>query len=259
MALFDTHTHLYLSDFDAAGGGEAAVARAVEAGVEAMLMPNVDLSTIAPLRSLQERCPGRVYAAMGLHPTEVGASWRDDVAQALDAVAATDVAIGEVGMDLYWDRTFRDEQMQALEMQALRAVELDLPLVIHCREALAETLEVLSGVRGARGVMHSFGGTEADVDAVRRALGDDWYFGINGIVTFKNCKVADALPAITMDRLLLETDAPYLAPVPHRGKRNESAFITFTAAKVAQALGVAQQEVAQTTFANSRQFLRLKS
>lgn len=140
---------------------------------------------------------------MGLHPTEVGASWRDDVAQALDAVAATDVAIGEVGMDLYWDRTFRDEQMQALEMQALRAVELDLPLVIHCREALAETLEVLS-VRGARGVMHSFGGTEADVDAVRRALGDDWYFGINGIVTFKNCKVADALPAITMDGCCLK-------------------------------------------------------
>ncbi|MDE6161211.1 MAG: TatD family hydrolase, partial [Muribaculaceae bacterium] len=166
-------------------------------------------------------------------------------------------AIGEVGMDLYWDRTYRDEQMQALELQAQRAVELDLPLVIHCREALDETLEVLRGVRGARGVMHSFGGTEEDVDKVRRELGDDWYFGINGIVTFKNCRVADALPAITAARLLLETDSPYLAPVPHRGKRNESAYIAHTARRAAEALGMPPVALADATFDNACRLLRI--
>lgn len=257
MRLFDTHTHLYLPEFDSDGGGDAAVRRAVEAGVEAMLMPNVDLGTIAPLRALQERNPGRIYTAMGLHPTEVGAAWRDDVAAALDALRPDDRAIGEVGMDLYWDRTYCDEQMQALELQAQRAVELDLPLVIHCREALDETLEVLRGVRGARGVMHSFGGTEEDVDKVRRELGDDWYFGINGIVTFKNCRVADTLPAITAARLLLETDSPYLAPVPHRGKRNESAYIAHTARRAAEALGIPAAALADTTFDNACRFLRI--
>ncbi len=258
MRLFDTHTHLYLPEFEPDGGGTAAVERAVAAGVEAMLMPNVDLSTIGPLRALQAACPGRVYVAMGLHPTEVKETWRDDVAAALEAVRPGDVAIGEVGMDLYWDKTFREQQMQALEMQARYAVEHGLPLVIHCREALPETLEVLSGVHGARGVMHSFGGTEADVDAVRRALGDDWYFGINGIVTFKNCRVADAIPAITASRLLLETDSPYLAPVPHRGKRNESAFITATAARVAEALGVTPDAAAEVTTSNAHTFLNIR-
>lgn len=255
MRLFDTHTHLYLPDFDEDGGGDAAVRRAVDAGVEAMLMPNVDLTTIEPLHALQAKHPGRIFAAMGLHPTEVGAGWRDDVALALEALRPDDVAIGEVGMDLYWDRTFRDEQMQALELQAQRAVELDLPLVIHCREALGETLEVLQGVRGCRGVMHSFGGTDKDVDDVRRALGDDWYFGINGIVTFRNCHVADALPAITLSRLVLETDSPYLAPVPHRGKRNESAYIASTAARVADALGIPAEVLAERTFGNAVELL----
>jgi len=258
MRIFDTHTHLYMPEFDVDGGGEAAVRRAVEAGVEAMLMPNVDLGTIVGLRELQAKFPRRIFAAMGLHPTEVGENWREDVEQALSALCDDDVAIGEVGMDLYWDSSFRDEQMQALELQAARSVELGLPLVIHCREALGPTLEVLSGVRGARGVMHSFGGTEADVDAVRRALGDDWYFGINGIVTFKNCRVADALPAITASRLLLETDSPYLAPVPHRGKRNESAFIVATLYRVAEAMGMSADDLAEQTFSNAVDFLNVR-
>ena len=255
MRLFDSHTHLYLPEFEADGGGRAAVGRAVEAGVEAMLMPNVDLTTIEPLRRLQAECPGRVYAAMGLHPTEVRDSWRDDVAAALAAVRPGDVAIGEVGMDLYWDKTWREQQMQALELQAQYAVAHGLPLVIHCREALDETLEVLEGVKGARGVMHSFGGTEADVDSVRRRLGDDWYFGINGIVTFKNCRVAETLPAITPGRLLLETDSPYLAPVPFRGKRNESAYIVNTARRVAEAFGMPDVQLAEITFRNTSEFL----
>ena len=183
-----------------------------------------------------------VFSAMGLHPTEIGSAWRDDLSRIIGCFRPEDVAVGEVGMDLYWDKTFRDEQMRALEVQAQYAVAHDLPLVIHCREALPETLEVLSGIDGVRGVMHSFGGTPADVDAVRRVLGDDWYFGINGIVTFKNCRVHESLEAITLSRLLLETDSPYLAPVPHRGKRNESAYIGAVSGCVASVLGLESSE-----------------
>lgn len=257
MRIFDTHTHLYESDFDEDGGGEAAVRRAFDAGVVAMLMPNIDLASVAPLRRLQEAFPGRVFAAMGLHPTEVGDSWRDDVTAVLAGLRPDDVAVGEVGMDLYWDKTRREQQMQALEMQARHALNAGLPLVIHCREALAETLEVLEGVRGVRGVMHSFGGTAADVDEVRRRLGDDWYFGINGIVTFKNSRLAESLPAITAERLLLETDSPYLAPVPYRGKRNESAFIVAIAARVADALEMDVEALMEKTFLNSLEFLEI--
>ena len=258
MRLFDTHTHLYLPDFDGDGGGRPAVRRALDAGVEAMLMPNVDCTTVAPLRELCSAFPGRVFSAMGLHPTEIGSAWRDDLSRIIGCFRPEDVAVGEVGMDLYWDKTFRDEQMQALEVQAQYAVAHDLPLVIHCREALPETLEVLSGVDGVRGVMHSFGGTPADVDAVRRALGDDWYFGINGIVTFKNCRLHESLEAITLSRLLLETDSPYLAPVPHRGKRNESAYIGAVSGCVASVLGLESSEVAEKTFRNASDVVRIQ-
>lgn len=259
MRIFDTHTHLYESDFDEDGGGEAAVRRALDADVAAMLMPNVDLASVAPLRRLQEAFPERVFAAMGLHPTEVGDSWRDDVAAVLAELRPDDVAVGEVGVDLYWDKSRREQQMQALEVQARHALAADLPLVIHCREALDETLEVLEGVRGVRGVMHSFGGTPDDVDEVRRRLGDDWYFGINGIVTFKNSRLREVLPAIGLDRILLETDSPYLAPVPRRGKRNESAFLPFVAAHVADSLGVSVAEVDAATTAGAVDLFGLKS
>lgn len=189
--------------------------------------------------------------AMGLHPTEVKESWSDDTDAALSELGDGSgyVAVGEVGIDLYWDKTFECEQMLSLERQIARAVELDLPVIIHCREGLEQTLEVLQGFKRARAVFHSFGGTCKDVDHIR-SIGD-YYFGINGIVTFKNCKVRDTLPEITLDRLLLETDSPYLAPVPHRGKRNESAFILHTAAHIAASLGVTVEEVAKRTNENA--------
>lgn len=257
MRLFDTHTHLYLPEFEESGGSSAAVERAVQAGVERMLMPNVDLTTIEPLRRLQAEFPERISVAMGLHPTEISETWRDDVARVLEALRPDDVAIGEVGMDLYWTREYRNEQMQALELQAQKAVELGLPLVIHCREALDETLEVLEGVKGVRGVMHSFGGSEQDVDRVRRALGDDWYFGINGIVTFRKSASPAALPAITPERMLLETDSPYLAPVPMRGRVNESAYLTHTASFAAHVLGLSPDRLADITFANALRLFKL--
>ena len=251
--LIDTHTHLYLPEFDIDGGGEAAVRRALDAGVEHMIFPNVDLTSIEPMKLLHAKFPESTSMAMGLHPTEVGESWRDDLAKVEEELRShrhDDVAVGEIGIDLYWDKTFAEQQMQVLERQMQWAQEMNLPVIIHCREGLDQTLEVLQGFGSSRGVMHSFGGTPEDVERIRSVV--DYHFGINGIVTFKNSKLRDTLPAITLDRLLFETDSPYLAPVPHRGKRNESAYIVATASVVAQALGVAPQDVAAATSANAR-------
>lgn len=254
--MIDTHTHLYLPEFDTDGGGEAAVARALAAGVSKMIFPNVDLTTVGPMERLARQFPGKVFTAMGLHPTEVRESWKDD----LDAVeklldSGDHVAVGEVGIDLYWEQDRRDEQMQAFDRQVAMSVEKDLPLIIHCRDGLAETLEVLDGHKDARGVFHSFGGTVDDVEAIRRR--GDFYFGINGIVTFKNSRLREVLPAIGADRILLETDAPYLAPVPKRGKRNESAFLPYTAAFVADALGMDVATLDAVTTASATELFRI--
>lgn len=256
--LTDTHTHLYLDEFAPDGGGEAAVRRAMAAGVGRMVMPNVDLSTIAPLKSLAELFPGVVYMAMGLHPTEVADDWQSAIEAVESHILAEPdryIAVGEIGIDLYWDSTHRAAQMLAFERQTRLAVQLGKPVIIHCREGLAETLEVLEGIPGARAVFHSFGGTEADVEAIRRH--GDHYFGINGIVTFKNSRLREVLPAIGLDRILLETDSPYLAPVPHRGRRNESAYLGAVAAHIASALGTDAATVAAVTSASATSLFSL--
>lgn len=251
--MIDTHTHLYLPEFaDQPDGPAAAVRRAVDAGVHSMIFPNVDLTTVQPLEELAARFPGVVYTAMGLHPTEVRDDWRDTLA-AIDAHlgdGSRHVAVGEIGIDLYWDATYRSQQMQAFDTQARHAARLGLPVIIHCREALSETLEVLSGIPGLRAVFHSFGGDSADVDRIRRV--GDFYFGINGIVTFKNSRLREVLPQIGLDRILLETDSPYLAPVPKRGRRNESAYLPYICAHIAQTLAVTSTEVDSATSANAR-------
>lgn len=253
--IVDTHTHLYLPEFDSPA---EAVRRAVDAGVGHMLLPNVDLGTIGPMVELHRQFPKNTSIAMGLHPTEV----EGDSHGALDVVerslAEFDdiVAVGEIGIDLYWDKAWRSEQMEAFRIQCQWALDRGLPIIIHCREGLDEVLEVLSALPAVpRGVFHSFGGTEADVDRIR-AVGD-FYFGINGIVTFKNSRLREVLPHIGVDRLLLETDAPYLAPVPHRGKRNESAYIVHTAAHVAASMNIAVDELAAATTRNAQTLFSL--
>ena len=255
MTLTDTHTHLYLDDFAPDGGGEAAVRRALAAGVGYMIMPNVELTTVEPMQRLSERFPGVVHMAMGLHPTEVGDGWQSALERVEELVTATPdsyVAVGEVGIDLYWDASRCREQMDAFARQTELAVQLGKPLIIHCREGLAEVLEVLAAYPQARAVFHSFGGSEADVEAIRGH--GDHYFGINGIVTFKNSRLREVLPAIGLDRILLETDSPYLAPVPYRGRRNESAYLPAIAAHVAASLGTDADTVAAVTTASARGF-----
>ncbi len=249
--MIDTHTHLYLPEFADDSNGVDAVRRALAAGVHHMIFPNVDLTTIEPMETLAAEFPAQISCAMGLHPTEIGENWRPDLDTVLQrfTTASHYVAVGEVGIDLYWDSTFCEQQMQAFDIQVALARKLDLPVIIHCREGLAQTLEVLSAHPGVRAVFHSFGGDAADVEAIRR-LGD-FYFGINGIVTFKNSRLRDVLPIIGLDRILLETDSPYLAPVPRRGKRNESSFLPFIAAFIADALATDVATVDSTTTANA--------
>lgn len=249
--MIDTHTHLYLEEF--AEDRNETMERAFMSGVDRMIFPNVDLKTIKPMLELQSRYPGRVFSAMGLHPTEVSDTWRNDILEIerlLFNGKNNFVAVGEIGIDLYWDKSFREEQMDAFRRQVDIAAALKLPVIIHCRDGLDETLQVLSSVKEIpAGVFHSFGGTADDVRRIRSV--GDFYFGVNGIVTFKNSKLREVLPEIGLNRILLETDSPYLAPVPKRGRRNESSYLPYIAATVADALGCSVSEAETATTRNA--------
>ena len=259
--MIDTHTHLYDRAFaagctDPMAGCCDAVDRAVAAGVNMMVLPNVDLESIGPLKALRALRPEVTAAAMGLHPTELGTDWR----ATLDIIEAElrrggYCAIGEVGIDLYWDRTYEREQMLAFDAQLALAEEMSLPVIIHCREGLDRTLEVLQGHRGVSAVFHSFGGPVTDAERIMSA--GDYYFGINGIVTFKNSGLKSVIPALPSDRILTETDSPYLAPVPHRGKRNESSYIPLIVSAIAEATGKSEAEIGTITTANAQKFFSL--
>lgn len=257
MTFIDTHTHLYLGDF--APDNEEVVRRAISSGVSKLIFPNVDLSTIGPMKELQSLFPTNIRMAMGLHPTEVNDSWREALARVKEELfnaPPSYVAVGEIGIDLYWDRSFRNEQLEVFAEQIEWALSFDLPIIIHCREGLQEVLEVLRHASDIpKGVFHSFGGSKEDVDKIRGV--GDFYFGINGIVTFKNSNLKSVLPAIGLDRMLLETDSPYLAPVPYRGKRNESAYIINIAGAIAETLGIPVEKVAEHTTYNAEKLFKL--
>ena len=250
MIFADTHTHLYLDDFSPEN--EEVVRRAIVCGVEKLIFPNVDLSTIEPMKHLHKSFPQNTFMAMGLHPTEVRETWEKDLAETVKELKeniSNYVAVGEIGIDLYWDKTFIEEQKEVFRHQAQLAVDLDLPIIIHCREGLKEILDVLREMPvKPKGVFHCFCGDIADVEAIREI--GDYYFGIGGVVTFKKSTLKDVLPTIGIDRILLETDSPYLAPVPHRGGRNESAYIPDIAAFIAKELGMELSEVASRTTNN---------
>lgn len=258
--MIDTHTHPYLEQFEA--GGAEAVERALAAGVTHMVLPNVDESSVRPILDLHSRFPEQTSVAMGLHPTEVNGDWRPTLECILetfrnDPSRPRIVAVGEVGMDLYWDKTFSREQADAFARQLRLAGEAGLPVIIHCREALEETLAVISEVRPSVPlIFHSFTGSPDDVRRIREIC-DPW-FGINGVVTYKNAQpLRDALPEIGLPRMLLETDAPYLAPVPKRGRRNEPAYVAYVRDQVADLLGVTPAEVDAATEANAKEIFKI--
>lgn len=255
--IVDTHTHPYLDEY--MPDKTESVRRAIASGVSMMVMPNVDKTTIGPMKALHEAFPSNTIMAMGLHPTEIRQNWENDLADIeRELRSGTGYhAVGEVGIDLYWDASFRNEQMAALDTQLNWAWQLDLPVIIHCRNGLDEILDIFRAHMGRlpRIVFHSFGGDADDINRIR-AFCDPW-FGINGIVTFKNSTLRNELRHIGIDRLLLETDAPYLAPVPHRGRRNESAYIMHTARHIADTLGLPVEQLENMTSSNAAQFFNI--
>ena len=247
--MIDTHSHIYSAEFD--DDRQDVMQRAMDAGVTHIVMPNENLVSVQRLLDTYNQWPDRISLALGLHPEEVHDNWADQLTRLEECFDRHPwTAIGEVGIDLYWDKTCRRQQMQALERQLGWCCDRDLPFIIHCREALDDILDVIDNLDCPvpAGVFHCFCETPADVDRIRRR--GDFYFGVNGIATFKKSTVPALLPVIGLDRLLLETDSPYLAPVPNRGKRNESANIPHINAFVAQVLGVSPDAVSQATDRN---------
>jgi TatD DNase family protein len=246
----DTHTHQYFDQFDE--DREAAMQRAFDRGVNTFFLPNVDSKSIERLLDLESSYPGKVFAMMGLHPCSVKDDYEEELRVVESWLNRRDFcAIGEIGIDLYWDKTHFEEQKKAFLTQVGWAKEREKPIVIHCRESLDIVLELLQPEKEERlrGIFHCFTGTVEQAQAVMD-LG--FYLGIGGVLTYKNAGLDKIMESVPLDRLVLETDAPFLAPVPYRGKRNESAYIPIIGARLADIKGVAVEEIALKTSANAQ-------
>lgn len=255
--MIDTHSHIYCDAFD--DDRNETVERARQAGISHVILPNENLESVPLLRRLHDQYPEYTSMALGLHPEEVRPDYREVLAAMRPMLDGDEfIAVGEIGMDLYWDKTYRNEQMEALKIQLQWCQEKDLPFIMHCRDGMDEVLEVLDSLEGElpHGVFHCFGGDEHDIKRLRQR--GDFYFGIGGVVTFKKSKLPQLLPIIGLDRILLETDAPYMAPVPMRGKRNESSFIPYINDFIAQVLETTPQEVSRITDENARSLFKIK-
>ena len=250
MYLIDTHTHIYDAEFDL--DRDETVQRALDAGVGMMLLPNVDASTITPMLDTHDRFPDCTRVMMGLQPEEVKGDYKQVLAQMeKEFEKGIFIGVGEVGLDFYWDATFEKEQLDAFEVQLEWAKQLHLPLSIHCRNAFSFMARLLEKHQDGslKGVMHCFTGTEEEVQ-VYLDLG--FHLGLGGVTTYKNCAVKDYLCNIPLERIVLETDAPYLSPVPHRGNRNEPAFMVATAQKIADIYQIPLETLAENTTTNTK-------
>ena len=280
MYLIDTHTHIY--DLQFSLDRKEAVQRALDAGVKMMLLPNVDASTIAPMLELHEQYPDCTRVMMGLQPEEVKEDYKEvlsvmekelgdasPLSQVLCSKSSVPshpsqvsqscvhyVGVGEVGLDFYWDSTYEAQQLDAFETQLDWAKQLGLPLSIHCRNAFDKMVHILEKKQdgGLRGIMHCFTGTEEEAK-VYLDLG--FHLGLGGVTTYKNCGVKEFLPTLPLERIVLETDAPYLSPVPCRGKRNEPAFLVHTAQKIADILEMSLEKLATVTTQNVTSLFQL--
>ena len=255
MQFVDTHTHIYDKEFDA--DRTEVVQRAVENGVQMMLLPNVDALTIAPMLDTFEHFPDHCRVMMGLQPEEV----RDDYKTVLARIEKElehdiYIGVGEIGLDFYWDAIFEKQQIEAFEVQLDWAKQLGLPLSIHCRNAFEKMVKILEEKQdgGLHGVMHCFNGT---FDEAKTYLDLGFHLGLGGVITYKSCHVRDFLAELPLERIVLETDAPYLAPVPHRGKRNEPVFLVDTARKIAEILNITIEQVASTTTNNAKSLFNI--
>lgn len=250
MVFTDTHTHLYDEAF--AGEEDLAVERAVAAGVTRMILPDIDSQTRLEMFSLADRHEGVLFPCLGLHPTSVDARWQEEMMLMERHLERKIWAVGEIGMDCYWSREFVKEQEEVFRTQLEMASRLSLPVIIHSRESTELILNVLKDCRhlDLRGVFHAFSGSIETFRELQR-LGD-WYVGIGGVLTYKKASIAETVREIPMERILLETDSPYLTPVPFRGKRNESAYIPHIASRLAELTGRTVEETAGITTDNAQ-------
>lgn len=263
----DTHTHIYMAGkfaADSPDGCRLAADRAESAGVGMMVLPAVDRESAEEIVRLHRAKPDTTRTAFGLHPTEAGADWKEELADIRRTLEPTGpVAVGETGIDLYWTDANIEEQKAAFTAQLELGRELGLPVIIHCREGLEVCLDCIRECRDDSAanplpglIFHSFTGSPEDVRKIREVC--DPYFGINGVVTFKNSGLLpDAVREIGTDRLLLETDSPYLAPVPKRGQRNESSYLHFINSKVAEILGISPKEAEEATDRNAKRIFKI--
>ncbi len=251
MIYIDTHTHLYLNAFD--NDRHDAVKRAIQKGVHYLLLPNIDSGSVEPMHRLCEDFPEHCFPMMGLHPTSVKENWKEELALAEKNLRKGGYcAVGEVGLDFYWDMTFRKEQETVFRRQIELATELQLPLVIHSRKSMDEIIMIIKEMNapGLTGIFHCFSGSP---EQASRIVEMGFKLGIGGVVTFPNSKLAATIRETGIDHLVLETDAPFISPVPYRGKRNESAYIPIIAAHVAEACGITLIEAASITSKNALQ------
>ena len=252
MHLIDTHTHLYSEKFEE--DREERIEAAIEAGIKQFFMPNIDSSSIMGMKALEHKYPKNCFAMMGLHPCSVNENVEQELAIVERELRARKyIAVGEIGMDLYWDKTFKSEQEMAFRKQIEWAKELNLPIDIHCREAFDEILAIMDELndKNMKGVFHCFTGS---LEQARHILGyGDFKLGIGGVVTFKNSGLDQVVKELSIEDIVLETDAPYLAPTPYRGKRNESLYLRNIADKISDIFEIPIQTVAEQTTKNALQ------
>ena len=255
MEFIDTHSHLYDEAF--AGEEDEAITRAQEAGVNQIIFPDIDSQSRENMFAFADRHPGVIFPCLGLHPTSVDAGWQEELSK-MEAYLERDIwAIGEIGMDCYWSRDFLKEQQAVMRIQLEMASRSDLPVIIHSRESTELIIKVLKECKhlAPRGVFHAFSGSIETYRELQKT--GDWYVGIGGVLTYKKASIAETVRDIPLDRILLETDSPYLTPVPFRGKRNESSYIPHIAARLAEITSKDISEIAETTTANARKLFRI--
>jgi len=255
VQIIDTHTHLYLVQFKQ--DVDKVISRAEENGVKKFIFPAIDSSHFQDMHDLKNKYPESIYLMTGLHPVDVKENYKEELKFVVNSLKKYDyVAIGEIGIDLYWDKSFLKQQQEAFRFQIRLAIKNDLPIVIHCREAFDEIFEILDkeNCDKLRGVFHCFTGT---LEEAQRAIDLGFVLGIGGVVTFKNGGIDKFLYEIDLKNIVLETDSPYLAPVPFRGKRNESSYIIYVLEKLSEIYGISKEKIAEITSKNAEKMFSL--
>jgi len=255
VEIVDTHTHLYLEQFKE--DVDKVISRAKENGVSKFIFPAIDSSHFQDMHNLKNKYPESIYLMTGLHPTNVKENYKEELGFVTKTLKNHNyVAVGEIGIDLYWDKSTLKEQQEAFRFQIRLAIKNDLPIVIHCREAFDEIFEILSeeNCDTLRGVFHCFTG---DLNQAKKAISLGFLLGIGGVVTFKNGGIDKFLNQIDLKHIVLETDSPYLAPVPFRGKRNESSYIIYVLEKLSELYKIPKEEIALVTTNNAKKLFSL--